>query len=422
MREYLFAKGELRQALETSKQRIRKEIQGLPRDYVLGVSEADLCSHLVDKYTAEAPSIRRDEIAALEPVELDVDVSGDPRRAAFHGPAIIRGTRITFIVPFDGKGEFFDLAPGPFMTVHPHGRVEGQELHFVYETADHDANAVRQRFEQDMRVLEQTLRNTHALVDQYNGEIKALITTEVAQRRKKLMADAGLAAALGVPIRRRPGAAEALTPPVVRRRVRVQPPVAPPGRFVPEPTLVDAEYDYILEVIQRIALLMERSPGAFARLDEEHLRDNFLFHLNGHYEGEATGETFNAQGKTDILIRHEGKNIFIAECKFWRGQKSCAEALDQLLSYTTWRDTKTALLIFNRGRNHTDVLQKIDETIRSHPNFKRTLEKRGETHFRYVLHQPGDVNREIIVSVLAFNVPSPDDVDGTLTGKESPSP
>ncbi len=36
---------------------------------------------------------------------------------------------------------------------------------------------------------------------------------------------------------------------------------------------------------------------------------------------------------------------------------------------------------------------------------------RGETHFRYVLHQRGDMNREVTVAVLAFDVPSPKDVE-----------
>jgi len=41
--------------------------------------------------------------------------------------------------------------------------------------------------------------------------------------------------------------------------------------------------------------------------------------LNTHYEGGATGETFNAAGKTDILIRVEDRNVFIGECKWWSG-------------------------------------------------------------------------------------------------------
>jgi hypothetical protein len=33
--------------------------------------------------------------------------------------------------------------------------------------------------------------------------------------------------------------------------------------------------------------------------------------LNTHYAGRAHAEAFNHGGKTDILIRHEGRNLFI---------------------------------------------------------------------------------------------------------------
>src|ERR1700738_805507 len=35
-------------------------------------------------------------------------------------------------------------------------------------------------------------------------------------------------------------------------------------------------------------------------------------------------------GKTDILIRKDGKNVFIAECKFWKGEKAFLETIDQI--------------------------------------------------------------------------------------------
>ena len=125
--------------------------------------------------------------------------------------------------------------------------------------------------------------------------------------------------------------------------------------FAPEPTLAMDEYEYILSVLSNMVEVMERSPRAFKDMNEEDLRTHFLVHLNGHYEGQATGETFNYEGKTDILIRAEGRNIFIAECKFWTGSAGLTKALDQLLSYATWRDTKTALLVFNRDRNMSTV-------------------------------------------------------------------
>jgi hypothetical protein len=92
---------------------------------------------------------------------------------------------------------------------------------------------------------------------------------------------------------------------------------------------------------------------------------------NGVFKGQATGETFNFQGKTDILIRVEGKNVFIAECKFWKGEKALLATLDQLLSYLSWRDTKAA----DRSRN--------DERLADRPCNDTDWKRRGRHPSKY---------------------------------------
>ncbi|MGH9326023.1 MAG: hypothetical protein ACRD2B_04960 [Terriglobia bacterium] len=152
--------------------------------------------------------------------------------------------------------------------------------------------------------------------------------------------------------------------------------------------------------------VMELSPHAFAAMGEEDPRSHFLVQLNGAFQGQATGETFNFQEKNDILIRVDGKNIFIAECKFWKGEKSLTDTIDQLLSYLSWRDTKTAVVVFNRNADFSAVLAKISETVPKHSNFRRDLGKEDESTFRYVFVQPNDSNREITLTVMAFDIPT----------------
>ena len=166
------------------------------------------------------------------------------------------------------------------------------------------------------------------------------------------------------------------------------------------------EYEHILSVISNMVHVMERSPQAFKGMGEEDLRQHFLVQLNGQYEGQATGETFNFEGKTDILIRSEGRNIFIAECKFWKGPESVTKAIDQLLGYASWRDTKTALLVFNRDRYFTTVLEKIPDVVKAHPQFKRQFDYKAESGFRFVLQNRDDPSKELILTVLAFEVPA----------------
>jgi hypothetical protein len=50
-------------------------------------------------------------------------------------------------------------------------------------------------------------------------------------------------------------------------------------------------------------------------MGEEDLRQVILTSLNSSYRGKVTAEAFNIEGKTDILVRHEGSNLFIGECK-----------------------------------------------------------------------------------------------------------
>ena len=122
-------------------------------------------------------------------------------------------------------------------------------------------------------------------------------------------------------------------------------------------------------------------------------------------QGQATGETFNYEGKTDILIRSNGKNIFIAECKYWDGPKKHAETIDQLLGYVSWRDTKVAILVFNRNKNFSHVLETIPGVTKDHPNFKREVDQPSESVFRYVFAHRDDPNREMVFTVMAFDVP-----------------
>ena len=154
-----------------------------------------------------------------------------------------------------------------------------------------------------------------------------------------------------------------------------------------------------------MSVVMERSPTTFHAMNEEQIRTLILVYLNGHYKGEATGETFNYDGKTDILIRSGNRNIFIAECKFWRGPKKLLEAIDQMLSYVAWRDTKTAILIFSRNRNFTRVLSKIPGVVKEHSCYKRDCEYDFNTGFRFVLRRPDDPARELTLTVLAFDLP-----------------
>jgi hypothetical protein len=264
---------------------------------------------------------------------------------------------------------------------------------------------VKQDFDRRLNEIKKWIGWITNDVNQFNEQLSTLVEQEIKTRRAKLLRDSGIVAELGFPLKHRENAPTTYAVPEVKRKL-IPKPEATTEPFKPEPTLTMEDYDHILSVIYNMALVMERSPRAFQSMKEEDIRQHFLVQLNGQYEGQATGETFNYEGKTDILIRNHGRNIFIAECKFWNGAEALLKTIDQILNYLSWRDTKTAILLFNRNKNFTDVLAQIPNITKKHPNFKIQLEYGRETGFRFVFHQKDDKNRDLLLTILAFDVPS----------------
>lgn len=403
----LFSTNELFLVLQAHEQNTRKAIDDCDPNKFLGANTNDLVAAFSEDHRVNPLTLKEDQVQ-IDQKETQVDVSRDPYRMIPDPsqPFYVKGTDVAFFVPFDGDAVLFECQPNTFSLSPPRGYINNGELVLRYVQTEPNAAAVKHEFDRDLASIKQYLASISEQVVRFNQELKGKINEWVQSRRNRLLANQNLVASLGFPIRRRADAPTTYAAPSVRRKpaiARVQTSATP---YQPEPELEMAEYEHILSVISSMVQVMERSPQAFKGMEEEHLRQHFLMQLNGHYEGQATGETFNFEGKTDILIRSGGKNIFIAECKFWKGPDSVMKAVDQLLGYTSWRDTKTALLVFNRDRNFTTVIEKIPEVVKGHPLFKRQLDYQAESSFRFVLRHRDDPSKELTLTVLAFEVPA----------------
>ncbi len=62
--------------------------------------------------------------------------------------------------------------------------------------------------------------------------------------------------------------------------------------------------------------------------------------------------------------------------------------------------------MFNKTRNLSIVLKKIPEVVSGHPNFRRTVTYDSQTGFRFQLHHRDDPGRELVLTVLVFEVPA----------------
>ena len=404
----LFHRFELRALFEEQDNKLTRSVESVPASEILSKSPDQLAEKLFDAFRVDPPVLRESDIQASQE-EAQVDVSQDPMRFIRERsrPFYLPGTRVSFHVPFDGNPELFGARPSHSTLSPPHADVRDGELVFSYQRLDHDAKAVKVEFERELAEVREYLSWVQNDIAPFNESLRAEAKQRIERRREKLLKDQGMVSQLGYPLRRREGAPRTYTVPAARRRTRVASPARGDKPFVPEPALELAEYDNIISIIDGMVHVMERSPAAFKGMKEEDMRTHFLVQLNGQYEGQVTGETFNYSGKTDILIRVDNKNIFVAETKFWAGPKGLLKALDQLLGYATWRDGKLSLIIFNRTKNLSAVLAQIPDLVQSYPSFRRDVPyEHGGTGWRFVLHHPDDPDRELLLTVLVYDVPA----------------
>lgn len=404
--DYLFGKYDLSLVLQNQVGEMRNEINQFAENYVLNVSESDLTTYLKGKYSIEPITLGEPFIASSG--ETDIDVSHDPMRGGYGDgrPIFVKGMQVHIKVPFTGDGQLFWCRPSSFTLSPPRASVSAGFLEF-YMTGDRLVGEdIRRSLGSALAEIDGYLRNIRTACEGHNASLERLIHDLFEFRKKRLLSNREVVASIGLPIQAKTDAPRTYTVPSVQRKPEIRTPVVKEKAFVPEPTLDEKEYEHILSIIRGMVSVIERSPKEFAHIGEEGLRSHFLVQLNGQYQGRATGETFNYEGKTDILIREGDKNVFIAECKIWKGEAELLKAVNQILAYLHWRDTKAALLVFNRNKAFSDVLAKAPAAIQRHPNCKKLIRNVGETEWRFLFSNKDDANRELQLAVLLFDVPS----------------
>jgi hypothetical protein len=337
-----------------------------------------------------------------------IDVTGDIRRATFGpGPHYIKGTALGVAVPYSGDPQLWRLRASTYsLSGYPELEVRDDVVVFSCRFPDDSPEPERLKSEiaRTVQSLKEAVVHLGSNIESHNREAAGVIKAALQRKLQKAQTAVNAVAGLGIPIRQR-SQPQTFAIPARRRESPVRRPTVPAEKFTPEPALELKEFEHILGILRSMALVIERSPDSFASLDEEGIRTHFLLQLNGHYEGAATGETFNASGKTDILIRADNRNVFIAECKFWRGPKSFTEAVDQLLGYLSWRDSKCALLIFNPTKDSTAVREKMHETMIARSEYRKTVNHDPVGDSRYVFVKASDPGREVLINTMLFDVP-----------------
>ncbi|MBQ1060733.1 hypothetical protein [Micromonospora sp. C41] len=315
------------------------------------------------------------------------------------------GQAVTVRIPFTGSKELLQYGLLAYSALKPTVSDDSAVELTIQSQGRLTASTINSRVAEFISDVSGCVTKANADAAQFNAQLRSALRSKVYDRKDLLDDTADLDAALTIPLTSIATQARVEVP-VQRKIVRVQ--ESKSSSSPTEPHVSRQIYEDVIRTLSSFGRAMERLPDTARGLGEEAIRDLALFVLNANYEGAATGEAFNGAGKTDILLNYQNRSAFIGEFKFWGGPKAFSSAINQLCSYTTWRDTKAALILLVKDVRATTAIEGADQAIRSHPQFRearpsdRPMERRD-----YVLTSNTDSERLISVALLPVVIPDP---------------
>jgi hypothetical protein len=308
---------------------------------------------------------------------------------------------------FSGSPVVFRIRPSTFILTTEEIFVNERTniVTFSIKIYNQDAIEFNREKETKQRNAFANLENANKEVTAWNNSLIGNVNAYFSTIKSKFESENNFFAAINVKVNK--DTSSVFTAPTVTKKEIPQPTVSKKKEFSSEPMMSSEMYNDILKVIYELGKNMEKKPSTYQNKDEEALRDQFLLVLETRYDSTtATGETFNRGGKTDMILKYskDGSNLFVAECKFWHGGSEFLKAISQLFDrYLTWRDSKSALLIFVTNKEFTSVLQTIKTEIKKHPYFVKENGNRGETSLSYIFSLPQDKDKSVFFEVIAFH-------------------
>lgn len=405
-RTRVFGERELRDFLEASKVNVSHSIESEKDDYILNVNEDDYVAHKVSEATVENLEIHVDDIYASSSEQM-IPAEHFPQGFHVYSGKPYKKDVIKFHVPVSGNIQLLHCIPSSRVMWSMEIEIDRNEFCFEIINFRDNADEIVRRKDENIRSILQQYENVRTEVERANSSLEQHVRNAFNSRKQRIQKSSGVLASLGVPIKKSVSPPETFSVPTPQKRKKpiLNKPSVKEAGFTPEPSLDQSTYVDILNLIHDVGKEFERLPSLYAGKEEEHLRDHFLMMLEPNFEGSATGETFNKTGKTDILLRHEGSNVFIGECKFWKGEKSFLSTIDQLLGYLTWRDSKAAVIMFVPNKDFSSVVDTAKEASPKHSNFLKYVDEKDETWFNYEFHLDGDRNRVVKLAVMLYHTP-----------------
>lgn len=380
---------------------IKTEIESNDKQYILCCNAEEYIEYLVEKYSLD-PLIIDFSQPKVQPPKVSRQTKKDHWGDAYQAEVYDIEVRYRYT----GSPELFRVRPSHGLLASKDICVNERESFVSYTIRIPQQNAEefqRQKMEYDKNGLANH-ENVNNDASRFNIELRSWATQTFDKLKEKYKKENSFFAAINVQVDKESSATFAI--PVSRIRLFRKPNLPEEREFALSPTVSQQTYKSILYTIYQVGKSMEKKPSLYVHKDEEGLRDFFLVHLESHYTGlSATAETFNKGGKTDIIIKYEdGTNVFVAECKIWKGAIGFHAGITQLFErYLTWRDSKAAVIFFVPNKNFSTAFETAKEEIHKHHLFVKENGQTGETSLSYIFKLSAEDDKQVYLEVIFFH-------------------
>ena len=387
---------------------VRQEITGEDKSYLLNVNDEEYIQHLTDKYTLDTVSVDSNSLQIADTEEIVTQ----GRDNIFGEPMESKHVRYICEIGYSGKQKTFEMkSMSGLMWAIDVTFISDSIMTFAVDDYMNNNAQVKVDIERQKSNLIQKVSELNGDIRGFNSQLRITVTATLANRKAEIEKYNSSLVDLGIPLKKKEQVPQTFAVPIENRQSRVTienieqvKPASKAARpTLPDPTLADSIYQEIITTTHDVGKVMERLPKLYTDRDENSMRDLFLLYLEPRFTS-AGGETFNGAGKTDILIRYKNSNVFIAEFKYWEGKKLFTDAIGQLFGYLTWRDSKAALIVFNRNKDHTAVVEEINTILQAHDCFVEQKETIEGTWLNYIMHFPDDESKTIRLAVQVFHL------------------
>ena len=198
VRDRLFARGNVSQAIEYRKGQVVAAIARLDPEQLLNTPIVELCGWLEERFRLDTPTLDRTRASLEQPQEHE---------AAKHATSSVKlsarkqQTIVRLLIPFEGSPDLFHVHAGWYPSRLPRGLVREKVLQIETIGKDFGEQQLRAAFDDGLREVERHLTALKAKTDDFNAMLPTFALAEIKAQRDRIVTQRLLLAQTGFPIR-----------------------------------------------------------------------------------------------------------------------------------------------------------------------------------------------------------------------------